>query len=335
MKTIIISRTDKIGDVILSLPMVVIIKKHIPDCRIVFLCRSYTVPLIECCSMIDVILDWDELETLTEIERIKRLRDINADAIIHVFPDKRIARDAFKARIPLRIGTSHRLWHWIYCNQCVNFSRKKSQLHESQLNLKLLAPLGLKNEYSIEMLSKLQLFDCVPQPDETVQKYLDQTKFTLVCHPHSHGSAREWPANNYAELCNLLPEEKYHVVFCGTSVEAQAYSSVFKNIDRSYIDAGGKLSLKQYASLIAHSQGLIAASTGPLHIAAASGVHAFGLYPPIRPMHPGRWAPIGKNVHVFVSQKECSDCRKTMVCHCMAEIEPLEVYEKIAEEFEG
>jgi ADP-heptose:LPS heptosyltransferase len=40
---------------------------------------------------------------------------------------------------------------------------------------------------------------------------------------------------------------------------------------------------------------LVAASTGPLHIASAVGIHAIGLYPSKRPMHPGRWMPLGGN----------------------------------------
>jgi hypothetical protein len=45
-----------------------------------------------------------------------------------------------------------------------------------------------------------------------------------------------------------------------------------------------------------------------------------GIYPPIRPMHPGRWAPIGAKAKVFVKEGECEDCRKTGNCHCIREI---------------
>jgi len=335
MRSIIISRTDKIGDVILTLPMLAQLKQLLPDCKIIFLCRSYTKPILECNTLIDQIVDWDEIDGLTTKQRVERLKSLEADAIIHVFPHKKIAQDSFRAGIPLRIGTSHRLWHWLYCNKLLNFSRKNSELHESQLNLKLLFPLGYTQQMTTKALSEITLFDSVPQVDETVLSYLDKNRTTLIFHPHSRGSAREWPIEYYVELCNLLPEEKYNIVFCGTAEEEKTYNHALSGIKRAYLNAGGKLSLKQYISLISCAEGLVAASTGPLHIAAACGIYAFGIYPPIRPMHPGRWAPIGKNVHVFVAQKECSDCRKSMPCHCMAEIEPQIVFKKINESFDS
>jgi ADP-heptose:LPS heptosyltransferase len=69
-------------------------------------------------------------------------------------------------------------------------------------------------------------------------------------------------------------------------------------------DLTGKLSLDELIAFLAHADGIVAASTGPLHIAAALGVTAVGLFPPTRPMHSGRWAPVGKQTKVFVAKKE-------------------------------
>ena len=74
---------------------------------------------------------------------------------------------------------------------------------------------------------------------------------------------------------------------------------------------------------------MIAASTGPLHIAAALGKKAIGLFAPMRPIHPGRWKPIGKQANYLVLNIDCSDCRKTMNCHCIREIKTMEVIKMI------
>jgi len=50
----------------------------------------------------------------------------------------------------------------------------------------------------------------------------------------------------------------------------------------------------EFVSFIAHADGMIAASTGPLHIAAAMNKIALGIYAPMRPIFPTRWAPLGK-----------------------------------------
>ena len=48
--------------------------------------------------------------------------------------------------------------------------------------------------------------------------------------------------------------------------------------NKNIIDLTGKLSLQQYISFINAANGLVAASTGPLHIAAALNKKAIGLF---------------------------------------------------------
>ena len=80
---------------------------------------------------------------------------------------------------------------------------------------------------------------------------------------------------------------------------------------------------------INQADGIVAASTGPLHIAAALGKFAVGIYPPIKPMHPGRWAPIGEKATFLVEDKKCSICRKSGSCECMENISPDAVKSKL------
>jgi ADP-heptose:LPS heptosyltransferase len=141
--TFIISRTDAIGDVVLTLPVAGVLRSLYPSARILFLGRAYTRDIIDACTHIDGFLDWDQLK---ESSPAAQLAATGADTIIHIFPDKTIARAAWKARIPQRIGTTNRLYHWLYCNIRVPLSRKNSPWHEAQLNLRLLGPLGAREK---------------------------------------------------------------------------------------------------------------------------------------------------------------------------------------------
>ncbi len=87
-------------------------------------------------------------------------------------------------------------------------------------------------------------------------------------------------------------------------------------------DLTGQLALPEFIAFIAAADGLVAGSTGPLHLAAALGRQALGLYPPIRPMHPGRWAPLGPHAEYLVFDKpDCQDCRaQPEQCTCIKAI---------------
>ena len=139
---IIVSRTDSIGDVMLTLPFCAWLKECFPQATLVFLARGYTIPVVACFKPVDEILDWDLIVNLPIAEKIGLLK---ADCIVHLFPNKDVAALSKKAKIPYRIGTSHRIFHFLTCNYKVNFSRKNSSLHEAQLNFELARPFGLKS----------------------------------------------------------------------------------------------------------------------------------------------------------------------------------------------
>ena len=114
------------------MPLAGLIKQKVPQSTIIFLAKSYTIPIIQYCKNIDKIINYSELETLIINSSAKILSEYEADIILHVFPDKKIAKLSKMAKIPKRIGTRNRLYHWNSCTNLINISRKNSLLHESQ-----------------------------------------------------------------------------------------------------------------------------------------------------------------------------------------------------------
>ena len=328
MKRIIISRTDNLGDVILTLPLAGILKQHFPDSRIIFLGKKYTKPIIDACVHVDEFLDWEALKQISDAgSQTKVAEKLKSDCIIHVFPVKDIQKLAKKAKIPLRIGTSHRIYSWLYCNKLVHYSRKKSTLHEAQLNLQLLRPLGFKMEYPVSKLAGLYGLTKIPLTPPILPP--DTGKIDLILHPKSKGSAREWGTDNFSRLIDLLPEDKYRISVTGTKEEGELMKDFLVKQKNRIHDLTGKLSLAEFLSFINSCDALIAASTGPLHIAAALGKRAIGIYAPMRPIFPARWAPLGINATYLVLDKKCNDCRRTKNCECIRAITPEEVAEKL------
>jgi ADP-heptose:LPS heptosyltransferase len=334
VQKIIISRTDSIGDVVLTMPMVGKLKEMIPACSIVFLGRDYTRDIVSMSVFVDEFISWDQLLKLkSKNERISALKNTQADTIIHVFPRKEIAYLAKSAGIQNRIGTSGRLYHYLTCNQLVRFSRKRSDLHEAQLNFKLLKPLGYNHTISLQEIEKYYGLTKIPELSDKFSSLVDPSKVNIILHPKSKGSAREWGLTNFQQLIDLVDKAKYKVFITGTDAEGQLLRKHI-SVNKDCVDLTGKMSLGQLISFISKTDALVAASTGPLHIAAALGKLAIGIYPPIKPMHPGRWAPIGKNATYLVLKKACADCRKEGYCHCMEEIKPIDVQQKLEEYFE-
>lgn len=326
IKKIIISRTDAIGDVLLTLPVCGIIKKYYPEVKIVFLGRTYTESIIACCEHIDEFLNADTLLKLNTTEAIEALQKVNADTIVHVFPNKQIAVLAKKAKIKNRVGTTNRLFHWTTINKLVKLSRKNSDLHEAQLNIKLLSAIGIDEVPALNKLNEYIGFTNVPELNKEYITLIDKTKINVILHPKSNASAREWSLDNFKALIHLLPEDKFKIFISGTDKEKLVLADWIKQLPKNVIDITGIFSLPQFIAFINQADYLVAASTGPLHIASSTGIGAIGIYPPIRPMHPGRWQPIGKKAQALVINKSCSDCRKNPPsCICINQINAKQV----------
>ena len=304
---ILISRIDAIGDVTLTLPMCGYLKSLFPSSEIYFLGRGYTQAVIEACSAIDHFIDYSKLSDLPAVKQSAHFKSLSLDACIHVLPNKRLSFILKNAGIPFRLGTTNRWFHWLTCNKLVKLSRRKSNLHEAELNLRLLSPLGVKDFPALESLHNYYHFDRITGLPEDINRLLSADKFNLILHPKSHGSGKEWPLAAYKNLIELLPAEKYRVFISGSEKEKPLLAGWIKTLNPEVVDLTGRMNLAELIAFLHKSDGLIASGTGPLHLAAASGIHALGLFPSTKPIHPGRWAPLGRRATYIESGGENLD----------------------------
>lgn len=325
----LLSRTDSIGDVILTLPMAGFIKRLYPQSQVIFLGRSYTKDIVALSQHVDEFLNYDELEKKAKPDTIAQLKQNKIDVCIHVFPKNEIAYLAKDAGIPLRVGTRNRFYHWVTCNKLISLSRKNSPYHEAQLNIRLLSFLSEHTALKVSELPALYGFTKLPQLNTDLASLISADKKNVILHPKSKGSAREWGLDNFIGLIKLLPPAKIHVYISGTADDAVAMQSFLKEIKQyaHVTDITGKMNLQEFIGFIASCDALVAASTGPLHISAALGKQAIGLFSSRRPIHPGRWAPLGPNAIALVNDPNCAACAAGKDCDCISKIAP----EKLAQ----
>lgn len=292
-KNILISRTDAIGDVTLTLPICGYLRVLLPNAKISFLGRTYTAPVIASTHAVDEFFNYDDIKKLSKAEQIDFIKSKSFDVILHVFPNKNVAFLAKKAGIPVRMGTLNRTYHWFTCNKLIGLSRRDSPLHEAQLNMIFLKLFGLKKIPELkELPAYYQFKKPIPLPEKLL-KILDPGKFKLIIHPKSHGSGKEWDLRNYETLIKLLQEKNYQIFITGSEKEQAVLSDWVNKSPTHVIDLSGKLTLTELISFISKADGLVAASTGPLHLAGLTGIHCLGLFPSGRAINAKRWGPIG------------------------------------------
>jgi len=321
---LIISRTDAIGDVCLTLPAIGWLKSIHPDWRITLLVKAYAAPVARACQWVDQVAVLPE--EMNAMQLSSWLRELQADHIVHVFPNRRIAAAANQAGIHKRSGVWGRIYHWFNCNNRVWLSRARSQHHEAYLNLLL--------------LSKILKIPC-PEDAEMRQKVVDWSgmRFAptpladiskdIILHPYSRGNGREWPIEYLAELAHLMIKDGWHPVVGGTPADAQRFAGEQHLFPATCTSMMGLDSLEAYMQRIADAAGLVACSTGPLHIAALMGKAAVGVYAPKPLISQQRWGAIGPACTNLQLPGPCETVCSNHDCACMRDVTALQVWQAL------
>ena len=329
---ILIVRTDRIGDVVLSLPLAEIIKKKYPQSKVSYFLREYTSPLLEQNPFIDEVLIADESEgQILFNKNLEKIKSNKFDTCIVVNPTFKISLMMFLAGIKHRIGTGYR-WYSILFNEKVFEHRKYAEKHELEYNIRLLNKIGIQKS---DIPGEIQFHLYVSkESSEKISKLLNENGFKegnklVIIHPGSGGSSVDLPKEKLIELTRRISELKnVTIVITGNNNEIELCKEF--EVNGSVINFAGKLDISLLKALIKKADLFIANSTGPLHIAAAFGIYVIGFYSKILSCSEKRWGPYTENKTVFTPTINCSNCTRQQCekLQCMNSIDIGRVFEQ-------
>ncbi|MBO74996.1 MAG: hypothetical protein CMD33_06965 [Flavobacteriales bacterium] len=297
VQRILVCRTDAIGDVAVALPMAGFLKSVNPGLQVDFLTRSYAAPIARAAVNVDHVVVWDDCDEV----------DWSVyDAAIFAFPDTTVARQLEQAGVPVRIGTRRRWPFARFVNIHNSASRKTSGRHEAWHGMDLALSMhpapgwfrpGLRIPEDVtawHAWGKLSAnpWSTVAGEVEGGTEWIVPGRRHIILHAGSNNSATNWSLERYVACMESLLEAGCRVLWTGTAAEGKSLRKELMSHPDA-VDTTGRLSLTQLLSLIAACDGLIASSTGPLHMAAGLGVSCTGLYAAEAPMWPERWHPLG------------------------------------------
>lgn len=310
-KNILIVRTDRIGDLILTLPLAKLIKKDFPNSRISFLIRNYTKEIINNHPFVNEVLTLDERDgKIIFFDNLKKIKSKNFDTCIVVYPKFMISLILFLSGIKNRIGTGYR-WYSFLFNKKVYEHRKYASKHELEFNINLLESIGIKAKVD-ESNIKYDLTVDKAAVDSVVkifeQEKIDSKKPVVIIHPGSAGSSVDLPIEKYKMLTKELSKENYQIIITGSKDEKEICNQL--KVNDKILNLAGKLNLSELIALISKCDLFIANSTGPIHIAAAFGKWAVGFYPKILSCSKERWAPYTNKKLIFEPEIDCKNCNR-------------------------
>ena len=330
---ILISRTDRLGDLILALPFVETLKARYPECKIDVLASLYASPILEHNCHIDGIVRVLNKQLITDRlykrDLAQKIKQADYKVVVVLYPERHISHLFYKVNIPVRIGTSGR-FHSVFFNRHLFHSRKSNRKHEYRYNLDFLR--FFREGETIETTHVYPTRKEITNARRILGEAGVKGRF-IVLHPGSGGSAERWPLARFLELYRLLDQGGYDVVISGSEDEGEMIDDKCRAMGMEVRQICGETDLRTLAACLSQATVVVANSTGPLHLAVAVGTRVIGLYPGKAVMSPARWGPLGRHDRVILpTVKECR-CPPNR-CRCMLSITEDKVAKEVAELFD-
>ena len=308
-KNILLIRTDRIGELVLTTPAIVAIRKHFPSARITVVADPSSAEAIEGAPFVDSIVNFDSkkdytgfLGRLSFFRLIKRSR---FDLAIVFNPSKFFNILTFLAGIPIRVGYD-RKWGFLLTHK-IQDKKYLCEKHEVQYNLGLIEKIGIKP-------SDKSLFFCTdPSAEDRINDILKENDVQegaklIAVHPATSNPEKRWPSERFAQICDRLLEEfKVRIILVGGEEEKKTVDGVKSKMHNPVLDLTGALSIKELGSLLKRCLFLISNDSGPVHISTALGTPAIVFFGEDRPGGSSRrWGPYGEG-HLVIGKPKIID----------------------------
>lgn len=301
---ILVIRPDRIGDVVLSTPVLEALKHDYPSSDVHLMVRDAVAPVVQHNPHLSKLLVYrpDSLHAgFAGFWRLVReLREEKYDVAITLQVNFRVTLALATAGIGYRVGPYSKWYSYLLFNRGTRQSRSAVEMHETDYNLMLLRKLGIRTPS--RRFEPLITVDA--DAKERMRAFVrglgiaDGVPFVTI-HPGMGGSALNWPEGYYVDLIMRLAARGVNVVVTGSAAEKALVERVVaaaKERDSSlpihqFLGNNSPTGLADMIALLSLAQVMVAPSTGPLHVAAALGKRTVSFYPPIRVQSAIRWGP--------------------------------------------
>ena len=321
-KRILIVRTDRIGDVLLSTPVASALREAYPQAYIAMMVSPCAKEIVEANPYVDeaIVYDKDVLHKSWghSVKFSQSLKKKKFDLAIVLHPTNRVHLVTYFAGIKRRVGYDRKMSYLL--TDRVRHIKQLGEKHESEYNLDLVRHIGIHPK------EKKLFMGVGPETKAWVRELfiregIKESDKLLAIHPGASCPSKVWPNERFARVADSLIEKAgFKVVIVAGQKDAALAQSVVKNMRYPAVNLAGGTSVAQLAGVFKRCRLLISNDSGPVHVACAVGTPVISVFGRSQAgLSPKRWGPSGardKILHKDVGCVEClaHDCVKEFAC---------------------
>ena len=294
VRRILYVRTDRIGDVLMNLPAIGVIRRNYPKVFLTLLVDRSVAGLLDHHPDLDEIMTIDVRQiaerAAARCRLLNKIRAARYDLAIISNPSKFFHWLSFACGIPLRVGW-RRKWSF-FLNRTLDDRKTKGLKHEIDANLSLVYLVCRERwDGTVRLVTD-------EKTTFKIRGLLDEAragKQTIVIHTGTSNPEKRWPKENFIKLCRRIQERGAgFLTFIGAEEETAVAQEIISHLRYPALDLTGKTSLRELVALFldARVRALVSSDSGPVHVAWMSGKPVAAFYASNVPgSDPARWGP--------------------------------------------
>jgi len=272
---ILLIRTDRIGELLLTSPAFSALRETFSGAKIVLVVRPSSAAVVEGNPSIDSIIKLDpdfDLDSMGKrLKFIRFLAESRFDMAVIFNPNKFFNIAVFLAGIPVRVGYDRKLGFLL--TRALEDRKYLCEKHEVDYNLDLAKAAGAKTAGN-----KL-CFPLSEADEREVERVLAQNKINagtaiVAVHPGTSNPEKLWPSERFAGICDRIIEKTgVKIVLVGGREELQVAGEVISKMRNAPLNLTGSLSLKEFGAFLKRASLLLSCDSGPVHRGARQPCH--------------------------------------------------------------
>jgi lipopolysaccharide heptosyltransferase II len=332
-KRILIIRTDKIGDLVLSTPVIKAVRDAYPDAHIAMMVRPYAHEIIKGNPYLDEVITYDKakkgLGILNDLKFVAYLRKKRFDLALVLHPKNRTHIITFLSGIPERIGYDKKLG--LLLTKKIPHLKQYGLKHEIDYTLDILRHAGIRCDDKKLYMAKDQSSER-RIADMFAQSGISDTDTVVAMHPASSCPSKRWDVFHFAEVADELAKDHgIRIVIIAGPHDKKFGDGMSAAMKQPHLNLSGKTSVSDIASILRRSKLFISNDSGPVHISCAVGTPVISIFGRNdRGLSPKRWAPVGPKdvaLHKDVGCVACLSHNCKLGYRCLEAISAGEVLE--------
>lgn len=323
LRRVLVIKLRHHGDVLLSTPVISMLKRIAPHSEVDALVYADTAPMLDghpaLAQLHCIDRHWKKQgatkQARAEWRLLMQLRARSYDLVVHLSVHTRgawltrLLRPAWSVapRIDSR-GSSWRRKFWDGSFTHFYAAQSHPHRHTVESNLDSLRALGLAPTVEDKRVTMVPGAAADARVDALLREYGIASRRFIHVHPASRWIFKCWPAERVAALCDSLTDRGWPIVLTSApDVQEKALIAAVKGAASApMIDLSGQLSLKELAALTARARLFVGVDSAPMHIAAAMGTPTVAIF---GPSGDREWGPWNVASRVVTSQHhECRPC---------------------------